>query len=227
MHRSLWNRLATFLVWLLAAASGVYWALQFVQGPASPISAAVAAPAPGVGSVDAQALAKGLGGGLVAAPAANTGAPAAASALQASRFVLTGVVVNRNSSAQGVALIAVDGKPPRPYRVGTQLADGVVLHSVTTGKAMLATGADTAPGLTLELPQLTSAVVGTAVVSRPNVAAIAAPAIAGTPVAAPSANPAANPMAVPGQRPQRLGANRQREGDKDARKEAQDAAPAQ
>ncbi len=221
MYRPLWNRLATFLVWLLAAASAVYWALQFVQGPTSPISAAVAAPVPGVGSVDAQALAKGLGGGLLAASSPSATAQAAQSALQAARFVLTGVVVNRNSSQQGVALIAVDGKPPRPYRVGSPLTEGVVLHSVTAGKAMLSATLDAAPGLTLALPQLTSAVVGTAVVSRPNLAAIPA-----NPAAAPTnsaATPAANPMSALGQRPSRPGANRQREGDK----ESQSPAPAQ
>ncbi len=190
----------------------VYWALQFVQGPASPISAAVAAPAPGVGSVDAQALAKGLGGGLESAPAANLANPAAASALQASRFVLTGVVVNKQPSL-GVALIAVDGKPQRPYRVGSQLSDGVVLHSVAAGKAMLALGADAAPGLTLALPQLTSAVVGTAVVSRPLLAI--------------TANPSANPTPAPAQRPARIGANRQREADKEAQKPALSPAPTQ
>jgi general secretion pathway protein C len=222
MQRSLWIRFATFLVWLLAAASTVYWALQFVQGPASPLSAAVAAPAPGGGAVDALALAKGLGGGNVtprdASPEATPAAPAAPSIFQAARFVLTGVVVNRPTSGQGVALIAVDGKPPRPYRVGTPLADGIVLHSVSAGKAMLAASADAAPGLTLELPQLTSAVAGTAVAARPPMPA-AIPATAATPVA--------NPMAVPGTRPPRPLANRQREAEREARKEAQDAAPAQ
>jgi general secretion pathway protein C len=197
----------------------VYWALQFVQGPVSPVSAAVAAPVPGRGAVDTQALAKGLGGGIVTLrDTSSAGASAAPSTLQASRFVLTGVVVNRPTSGQGVALIAVDGKPPRPYRVGTPLADGIVLHSVSAGKAMLATGLDAAPGLTLELPQLTSAVAGTAVAVRP-ATPTAIPAIAATPVA--------NPMAVPGQRPARPLASRPREAEKEPRKEGQDAALAQ
>lgn len=190
----------------------VYWALQFVQGPASPISAAVAAPSPGAGSVDAQALAKGLGGGQESAPASNLANPALTSVLQASRFVLTGVVVNKQSSL-GVALIAVDGKPQRPYRVGSQLTDGVVLHSVAAGKAMLALGADAAPSLTLALPPLTSAVVGTAVVARPLLAT--------------TANQAANPTPASVQRPARIGANRPREADREAQKPALSPAPAQ
>lgn len=207
MQRTLWNRTATFLVWLLAAASVVYWALQFVSGPASPLSAAVAAPVPGVGVVDAQALAKGLGGGAVRdfSPEA---APAAPSAFQAARFALTGVVVNRGGASPGVALIGIDGKPPRPYRVGASLADGIVLHSVSAGKAMLATSSDAPVGLTLELPQLTSAVAGTAIAARP-----AAPAMPAPPANL-AANPAASPMSALGQRPERLGANREREADR-------------
>jgi general secretion pathway protein C len=225
MHRPPWIRFATFLVWLLAAASIVYWALQFVSGPSSPLSAAVAAPA--AATIDAQALAKGLGGGAASAASNPTEAGAAPGPLQAARFVLTGVVVQKSGASQGVALIAVDGKPPRPYRVGTNLTDGVVLHSVKAGKAMLATSADAAPGLTLELPQLTTAMVGTAVAARPNLPApiIAALAPIQTPMAA-AATQAANPTAVPGTRPPRPLANRQREAEKDAARD-QAGAPAQ
>jgi general secretion pathway protein C len=236
MQRTLWNRTATFLVWLLAAASVVYWALQFVRGPVAPLSAAVAAPTQGL--VDAQALAKGLGGGSVTARDASLeAAPAAPSIFQAARFVLTGVVVNRGQAAPSVALIGVDGKPPRPYRVGASLADGIVLHSVSAGKAMLAASSDAPVGLTLELPLLTSAVAGTAIASRPPMPAIPAP----LPRANPSANPVTNPMEVTGPRVERLGANREREADRakdriadraqrrqdsTSRKSPQDSAPA-
>ena len=212
MQRTLWLRIATFLVWLLAAASTVYWALQFVSSPTAPGSAVVAAPAPGYGTVDTQALAKGLGGGNSLRDASAEAEPAALSAFQAARFVLTGVVVNKNAS--GVALLSVDGKPPRPYRVGAALADGIVLHSVSPGKAMLAASMDTAPGLTLALPQQSSAVVGTAIAMRPALPQLAIPAVAsGALQTNPNANPAANPMSASGQRPPRLGANREREAD--------------
>jgi general secretion pathway protein C len=204
MQRPLWNRFATFLVWLLAAGCAVYWALQFVRGPATPLSAAVAAPNSNVGAVDAQALARGLGGGQ--APAPSAAQAAAPSPIQASRFVLSGVVVQK-SSQQGVALIAVDGKPPRPFRVGSALADGVMLHSVSAGKAMLATSPDAAPGLTLELPQLTSAIAGTAIPARAAMPAATSP----TPPANPAANLATNPMSALGQRPTRPLPNRLRE----------------
>lgn len=216
MKRTFAIRLVTFALWLFAGGLAVYWGLKFVKGAAVP-SAAIAGPSGSTQTTDPLALAKGLGGGLPVASAAPSAAPPVTS-IDASRFVLTGVVVQK-SSRQGVALIAVDGKPPRPYRVGSALADGVVLHSVSAGKAMLSASADAAPGLTLELPQLTTAMAGTAVAARPAMPA-AIPAI---PSASPAATPAANPMAalsVPGQRPPRPLANRQREAGKDQGKDA-------
>jgi general secretion pathway protein C len=225
MQRFSWIRFATFLVWLLAAGCAVYWALQFVRGPSTPLSAAVAAPAPSAGALDAQALARGLGGGK-AQLSSPTEVVAAPSAFQAARFLLTGVVVQRSSrpaNQQGVALVAVDGKPPRPYRVGSQLADGVVLHSVSPGKAMLSASADAAPGLSLELPQLTTAIAGTALAVRPALptaipAGMPAAIAATVPAISPSNNPMAGPSAtgVPGQRPPRPLANRQREAAREA-----------
>jgi general secretion pathway protein C len=243
MQSTIWIRLATFVMWLLAAASVVYWGLKFVVGPSAPAASAVAAPAPGTGQVDAQALARGLGGGIIAPNlGANNPINTGASAINSSRFQLTGVVVSRSgNSRSSVALIGVDGKAPRPFRVGANLVDGVVLHSVAAGKAMLAANNQVAPEVTLELPKLSSAVVGTAVALRPalpNVAPLPVGAPAGVvaastfgsiPVGAAGAIPSppnpvaagASPMiqATPttppsatGQRAMRPGAMRQREG---------------
>ena len=219
MRRPLWNHLATFLVWLLAAGSATYWALKFVQGPAAPASTAVAAPSSTALAVDTQTLAKGLGGGQ-APIATDTANPApAANALQSARFVLSGVVVNSGGQASGVALIAVDGKPPRPFRVGSQLSEGAVLHSVSAGRAMLSVAADRAPSLTLELPKQTSAVVGTALPARP---ALPAPTARPAPTANPSAN-SGNPMARSDSKAPRFGANRQREASQEARPAGQES----
>ncbi len=251
MQRSLWIRFATFLVWLLAAGCAVYWALKFVKGPQAPASAAVATAPTAAGAADLNALAKGLGGGqaLISSAAAPAAAP---SALQASRFVLTGVVVQK-SSRQGVALIAVDGKPSRPYRVGSTLADGVILQSVSNGKAMLATSPDGAPDLTLELPKLTTALVGNAVAARPNQSMVqptvpsvvqpiapqpnlatslpspinSTPSAVQAPLAAAmTATSPANPTAAPGSRPPRPLANRLREMPQEAGRD-QAGSPAQ
>lgn len=200
MQRPLWNRLATFVVWLLAAGSAVFWALKFVRGPVAPVTAAIASPSASSFSVDPQALAKGLGGGQVTPNPSAAGLSPSVQAIQASRFVLTGVVVDNAKKSTGVALIAVDGKPPRPYRVGAVLADGAILHSVSAGRAMLTVSSGEAPSLTLELPTQTSAVVGTALPARPAISPVAA-----------VARPAANPTPPTDPRAPRFGANRQRE----------------
>lgn len=188
MQRPLWNRFATFFVWLLAAGCAVYWALQFVRGPVAPPSATASESSTGIGTVDAQALALGLGGGKAPAGSSPTEAPAAPSALQAARFLLTGVVVQKTRASSGVALIAVDGKPPRPYRVGSQLTDGVVLHSVAVGKALLSSTMDAAPSLTLDLPQIYTASVGNARPSRPALQAEPYTPSSNSPLPIPSTN---------------------------------------
>ncbi len=221
MQRSFWIRSLTFVLWLLAGGSVVYWGLKLVKGPAAPASATAAVSGATTASVDSVALAKGLGGGQVAAPAA-TGASVAPSNLNVSRFVLTGVVVSRaGDSRSSVALIGVDGKPARPYRVGANLGEGVVLHSVSPSKAMLASEANAAPALTLELPKTASAVVGTAVAARP-----AQPLVITPPTAAPTPSP--NAMSALGTRPARVGANQPREAGKgDPAAPAETPAPAQ
>jgi general secretion pathway protein C len=196
---------------MLLAASVVYWVLKFVQTTATPANAAVvsmnAAPA-----IDSAALARGLGGGIV--PAA-TGAPAPVGGINASRFVLTGVVSGR-FERQSIALIAVDGKPARPYRVGATVTDGVVLQSVQNRQAALASDKDAPVGATLELPKQTSAVAGTAIpVVVPQITA-AAPVITPPIVVPPSVTASFGgviptiPQASTGQNPARPGASRLR-----------------
>lgn len=70
----------------------------------------------------------------------------------ASRFSLLGVVAAR--SHDGAALIAVDGKPPRPYRVGAAVDDTLVLQSVQPRRAVLSSSVGGPPVLTLELPPI-------------------------------------------------------------------------
>ncbi len=228
-------RLATFLLWLVAAASGVYWALKFVQGASTPANAAVVAPAPATG-VDTAALAKGLGGG---APNATAARPdnVAASGINAARFVLTGVVMGK-SGRQSLALIGVDSKPAKPYRVGALVADGVVLKSVQNRQVLLAADMQAPAAVTLDLPKQASASVGMAQpIAPPPVAPAYTPPPSTTPAPAPvGINPAAtatpmgmastpaapdpaNPAAALGQNPARAGAIRQRASKEAARQE--------
>ncbi|MCM2252950.1 MAG: general secretion pathway protein C [Ramlibacter sp.] len=133
---------ATFVLWGLVAASAVYWGLKLTTRPAAVPAAVLAARTPP--ATDPLAVARLLG----ASPVAVAAAPAPS---LASRFSLVGVVASR--SRQGAALIAVDGKPPKPFRVGAALDEGIVLQSVENRRAVLAS-ADGAPVLTLDLPPL-------------------------------------------------------------------------
>ena len=127
------------LVWALVAFSATSWVLRGTgQDMASSPTIPQAEPAL---AVDTTATARSLG--LVAA------GPVAAPAL-ASRFQLVGVLAGGPS--QGAALIAVDGKPAKPYRLGAPVAEGWVLQSVQGRRANLGLGADAAATLTLELP---------------------------------------------------------------------------
>ena len=79
--------------------------------------------------------------------AANEAAPSAAS-----RFVLMGVLAG-TASGGGAALIAVDGKPAKPYRVGANVEPGLVLQSLGKGAARLGASMDGATTLALEMPR--------------------------------------------------------------------------
>ena len=146
--QSLWlPRLAAFALAAVAAASAVYWGLKWpgqrLDAIAEPV-AAQEAPA-----MDPVALARVLGGGLVKSVEQTTSAPA----VVASRLTLVGVVAT--SRQAGTALISVDGKPARPYRVGARVEDGLVLQSVGPRRASLAASVNGPPSMTIELPLLT------------------------------------------------------------------------
>ena len=142
--RSLWwLRIATFLLAALAAASATYWGLKLMATAPPSQNAAVVFSAPP--QADPQLVARLLGGG-------QTGVAATLVNSAASRFKLTGVVADRAKG--GYALISIDGKPATPYRVGAQVNDALVLHSVAPRSAALAASLDAPVSLTLDLPKL-------------------------------------------------------------------------
>lgn len=171
--------LATLVVWALAAGSGVFWLLRLgerVPLPTAPVAGAVD-PAAGV---DPAAVARALG-----AAQATASAPAATDV--ASRLVLRGVLTH---GAGGAALIAVDGQPARPLRVGATLPGlegGWVLQSVAPHAVVLAAGGREAR---LELPPFSErSRAGDAVALPPRPAprpATRAPAPAGRPLGVPA-----------------------------------------
>ncbi len=128
----------TLLVWGAVAFSAVSWSLRWSATGAAPSNATAAQTLP---EVDVSAAARSLG----AAPVQATAAPSAAS-----RFQLLGVLDAGPDS--GAALIAVDGKPAKPYRVGAVVADGLVLQLAEGRRISLGVAMDGPQTLVLELP---------------------------------------------------------------------------
>ena len=142
--RSWGVRLATLVLWALAGASVVYWGLR-VSAPAPGLP--LAAVATGLPAPDAQAMARLLGAVTLPPPVA----PVAPVAALASRFVLVGVLAGQTSGG-GAALIAVDGQPAKPYRVGTVVDAGLVLQALGPRQARLGAAVRGPSAVTLELP---------------------------------------------------------------------------
>ncbi|HEX7889549.1 MAG TPA: type II secretion system protein N [Ramlibacter sp.] len=133
---------ASFALWALAAGSVVFWGLKL--GGSSRAANAPPLPARAVAAADPAAIERLLGGSPAALVAA---APVPT---LASRFHLVGVAAGARSGL-GAAIIAVDGKPGRPYRVGSVVDEGLVLQSVQGRQATL--GPVNGPAaVTLELP---------------------------------------------------------------------------
>jgi general secretion pathway protein C len=184
-------RLLAFVIWAAVAASAVYWLLRLsASSPvAPPYTQPVASATPPRGNLDPV-----FGAPKAAAPTAAPVEPALAS-----RFKLLGVAAPREGGdTTGLALIAVDGKPARGFKVGAAIDGDLVLQSVHARGAALGTkGA--APAVSLELP----AVAGALSSPRPAVTTPGLPlpgtgAIVTTPTAIvppPTATP------VPGLRP--------------------------
>ncbi|RTQ34767.1 hypothetical protein EJP69_10170 [Variovorax gossypii] len=133
--------LATTGLWALAAGAAVFWALRLAS-PTDVVAAAATMPRPSV-AADSDSVARLLG----VLPASRT-APVAPEA--ASRFALSGVVAD--PSKQGAALISIDGKPPRPFRVGSTIGESYVLQSVGLRSATIGMQADGPAAFTLQLP---------------------------------------------------------------------------
>jgi len=135
--------LAAFVLWALLAAGVLYWVWRVRTPPV--VDVPLAGSSADTGQADAQAVARALG-----AVSAHT---ASGAADMTGRFVLRGVVTH--GPQNGAALIAVDGKPAKPVRVGASVAgaDGWTLRAVTPRGAVLADGARE---VSLDVPQPTA-----------------------------------------------------------------------
>ena len=143
-------RLGAFVTALLLGASVAFWTLHWPSSATVP-SAAIDLPltAQAMPGANASAVASLLGGGNPVT-SANEVRPVAT----ISRFKLIGVVAR--SSGQGSAIIAVDGLPPKSFKVGAPVADGLVLQAVGPRRATLTSGPDGAVAQTLEIPASTA-----------------------------------------------------------------------
>ncbi len=144
--RPWWPALVSASMGCAAAASVVFWVLQFPSGGASTPVALVSNPAPKgspAGAESAAPLLRALG---VKAPAP------ALSVVQASRYQLLGVVAG--VSGQGSALIAVDGQAPKAYRAGQALSEGLFLQSLSQRQVQVGAAPSGPSSFTLSLPSL-------------------------------------------------------------------------
>jgi general secretion pathway protein C len=144
-------RLFAFVVWAVVAGSVMFWGLRLLVMsqvmPSHAVSVADSTAAAGdvtrlLGTTPKDAVAT-----AVAAPVSEL----------STRFKLTGVMSpkpsSRSSSSQGVALISVDGKPPRAFGVGSRIDGELRLQAVSLRTASIGPGTGKAP-VVLEMPPL-------------------------------------------------------------------------
>ncbi len=144
MYLNVWvSRVLTSCVWAAVGLCAAVWVLQWLNqgvrtgGSASVAQVSFVAP-------DPQSIARWLG--AKDAPALNASSVDPSSA----RFALVGVA--NSSDKQSVAMISVDAKPAKAFRVGALVEGDLRLKSVSTRSVELASGTLGATALTLQLP---------------------------------------------------------------------------
>ena len=145
-------RITSFLVWAIVSVAAMFWVLRLGTSPfPTPPYAVTDQESP----FAAAELARLLG----SSSAAPSGQPLAEPAA-ASRFQLAGVVAGATpESLAGVALIAVDGKPARPYAVGARIDGDWVVQSVARRSVAIGPEGGSA-AVILDLPVLPGPATG-------------------------------------------------------------------
>jgi general secretion pathway protein C len=148
------SRFFALLIWAAVALSAAYWGLRwFGKGPGVP-----AGTTPAV----VESALRGDVSRLLAGPAkpqATSAAPAPTALT--GRVQLLGVVAPRQEDGRtGVALLTLDGKPARAYKVG-QVVDGDLVVQKILQKQVHIGRADAPASLTLDLAGLPAANTGT------------------------------------------------------------------
>jgi general secretion pathway protein C len=186
-------RLLSFVIWALVAASAVFWLTRLLsRSDPAPAHTVTASSGASVASADLSRL---LGSTRMASAEPQAEPPTDA------RFKLIGVVAPKAAAPDsGLALIAVDGKPPRPVLLGGVVDGPLVLLAVNHRRAELGPAGGEAT-VRLELPAVPEANRSTPA-PRP-VAPVVAPPV---PSAGARPQPSVPPPqpAVPGQSPRLL-----------------------
>ena len=133
-----WTRGAAFGVAALASASAAWWALTLSNSaPWQPTVSLPTAP-----QLDVAILARALGAGTAPVNVAPAPPPLA--------IQLLGVVAS--AGGKGHALLAVGDAPPKTYKVGSKLGEGLFLQSVGKRSAQVGTDPKGPARQILELP---------------------------------------------------------------------------
>jgi general secretion pathway protein C len=137
-------RLLSFVIWAVVAASAVFWLTRLLsRSDPAPSHTVTASAGASVASADLSRL---LGSTRIASAEAEPEPEADA------RFKLIGVVAPKSAAPDsGLALIAVDGKPPRPVLLGGVVDGPLVLLTVNHRRAELGPAGGEAT-VRLELP---------------------------------------------------------------------------
>ena len=138
---------ATFAVWALAALTVGYWALHISSNSKQSNLPRLAAGYTPLGTLnnagDAATLAQLLGA---------TAPQAVAAPANSSRFVLKGVI--SGAAGKEAALIAIDDKPAKAFRVGSSVEEGLMLQSASARRVTLSASKDGPAVMTLDMPPL-------------------------------------------------------------------------
>jgi len=147
------SRIFALFIWAAVAASLAYWGLRWLAPPTGVPANAASVSLDNTGRGDLRRLLSG--------PAVASTAPKVTSAASelAGRIKLIGVVAPQGGSGQGVALIAIDGKPPRAVRLGATVDGELVLQALTQRGAEIGP-ANGAAVVTLDLPLMQPPAVG-------------------------------------------------------------------
>lgn len=149
LSRNPWSpRLAAAILWAGAAALAVFWGLRL--SASGGLSTAPQAGASPLAQADPQGVARILG--------VRSNGTEAAAAPAGDRWRLLGVLAGK-ASGGGAAVIALDGKPPKVYRVGAAVADGLVLQAMQSDEPRAVTLGASVHGpasVTISLPAIKS-----------------------------------------------------------------------